>query len=332
MFNASRQSFPASAAICILMATLFAARYSIAPYPVEAPFEGGMPLAALLARFSVAWPWIAAVCAAFIVLWTLLVVVQLTVKYAPAASRNYLPMQLFLVGAAGIIVSGEALAALAAALLLALACRQFVFSLHKEYRFSEVFHAGFYMGFIPLLYAPVALSALAVVIAALSIYRRSLREAVVCFAGFVLPIPAAGFIHWAAGASGGFIYSELWRCAAELTMQQVAAPYSAIAVASLLGILAVIGIVRVSDYKKSIRKTQYKFMQHISFVLLFVAVSAAVPGTSTTLAALVAVPCAMCAPYAFHGKMATVASVMYCLIVAAVSALDLLPVLGVHVP
>jgi hypothetical protein len=332
MFNASRQSFPASAAICILMAALFVARYRLAPYPVETPFEGGMPLAALLTRFTTEWPWIAAALTLSVVVWTLLVVVQLTVKYAPAASRNYLPAQLFLVGAIGIVVSGEAPAALTAALLLALACRQFVFSLHKEYRFSQVFHAGFYMGVIPLLYAPAAAVALAVVIAAMSIYRRSMRETVVCLAGFALPVPAAGFIHWATGASGDFIYRELWRCSIERTVQTGLISISATAVAALPVILALVGIVRVLGHKKSIRKTQYKFVQHTSLVLLFTALSAAAPGTSTTLLALVAVPCAMCVPYSFHGKTATVSTVIYCLIVAAVSTLDLLPVLGIPLP
>jgi hypothetical protein len=330
--NASRQSFPASAAICILMATLFVARYRLAPYPVEAPFEGGMPLAALLTRLTTEWPWIAAVLALLVVAWTLLFIVQLTVKYAPAASRNYLPAQLFLVGAIGIVVSGEAPAALTAALLLTLACRQFVFSLHKEYRFSQVFHAGFYMGVIPLLYAPAAAAALGIVIAAMSIFRRSMRETLVCFAGFALPVPAAGFIYWAMGAEGDFIYRELWRCAAGRTMQPEFVSYSATAVAALIVIIALIGIVRVFGHKKSIRKTQYKFVQHTSLVLLFLALSAAAPGTSTTLSTLVAVPCAMCVPYSFHGKTATVSTVIYCLIVAAVSALDLLPVLGIPVP
>lgn len=332
MFNASRQSFPASAAICILMATLFAARYSIAPYPLEAPFEGGMPLAALLTRFSAEWPWIAAVAAALIVVWTLLVVVQLTVKYAPAASRNYLPAQIFLIGSIGVVVSGEALAALAAALLLTLACRQFVFSLHKEYRFPEVFHAGFYMGFIPLLYAPAAVFALPAVIAALSVYRRSMREVIVCFAGFLLPIPAAGFIHWATGAEGDFIYRELWRCTARRTAQEGLIPYSTMALAALVVILAIVGVVWVLGHKKSIRKTQHKFIRHTSLVLIFAAVSAAAPGTSASVVPLGAVLCALCVPYAFQGKQAMASTVIYCLIVAAVFALDLLPVLGISVP
>jgi hypothetical protein len=260
------------------------------------------------------------------------VVVQLTIKYAPIASRNYLPAQIFLVGAIGIVISGEALAALTATLLFSLACRQFIFSLHKEYRFAEVFHAGFFMGIIPLLYAPAAVFALPVTIAALYIFRRSVREIVVSLVGFMLPILAAGFIYWAGGAQGGFIYGEMWRSATRHMEFYGAVSYSAFAVAGLLVILALIAIAWVLSHKKSIRKTQYKFIQYTSLVLLFVALSATVPGASATLAPLVAVPCALAVPYAFHGKMAAVSSLIYCIIVAAVFALNILPVLGIPTP
>ncbi len=260
-------------------------------------------------------------------------VVQLTIKYAPAASRNYLPAQIFLVGTGGIVVSGEALASLIAAWLLTLAVRQFVFSLHKEYRFTEVFHAGFYLGLIPLLYAPAAVLTLPVAVAALSIYRRGVREAIVCLAGLVLPVLAAGFIHWWAGQPLWFVFSELWRCIVDRpgTMAGLP-PYSAVAVAVLVLMLTLVAIFWVPGHKKSVRKTQYKFIAHTSLVLLFVLATAAIPGTSTTLAALVAVPCALCVPYAFPGKLATISTVIYCLVVAAVLALDLLPVLGIPVP
>jgi hypothetical protein len=329
MVNAARQSFFVSAAICTLMAVLFAARYTLAPYPVEAPAEGGMPLAAMLTRFSVELPWIAASYAAIFVMWIALIVVQLTVRYAPAASRNYLSAQIFIAGAIGIVISGEALSALIAALLLALACRQFVFSFHRGYRFTAVFHAGFYMGLIPLLYAPAAVFALPVTIAALSVYRRSMREAIVCLAGLALPIPAAGFIHWAGGAQGRFIYDELWRCISERATQLSDVSYTAIAVAALIALLAVMGMIWLLVLGKSIRKTQYKLTQNTLLTLLFVAASAAVPGTSTSLMALVAVPCALAVTYAFNGKMAAVSSFVYCLILLAVFALNLLPLLGI---
>lgn len=330
--NASRQSFIVSALICALLAALFIARYMLAPWLVEAPFEGGMPLAAALARFTVAHPWPAAAAAALIVAWTLLVVVQLTVKYAPAAKRNYLPAQIFLIAAGGMIVSGEVLAALSVAWLSALAARQLVFSFHKGYGFTEVFHAGFYLGAIPLLYAPAAAIVPFVAISALGIYRRSGREMTVCLAGLLLPVAAAWFIHWAAGSEGGFIWRELCRCALEGRDVWSLLPVSVTGVAAPLSALTLIGTFWALGHKKNIRKTQYKFMQHTSLALLSVALSALLPGTSATLLALAAIPCALSVPYAFSGKSALPSTILYCFILAAAVILNLLPVLGIPIP
>jgi hypothetical protein len=333
--NASRQSFLVSAVICVSMAALFVVRYRLAPYPVETPFEGGMPLAAALTRFSIAHGWWAAACGGAIVVWTLLVVVQLSVRYAPAAGRNYLPPQIFLITAGALAISGEALAALVGALLLALATRRFVSSFHKGYAFAEVFHAGFYLGLIPLLYAPAVVPVVAVAISAILIYRRSLREGVVCLAGLLLPVPAAGFIHWALGDGGSLVYRELWRCT--LASRPVAGqlPDSAAFVAALTGVLvvalALVGIIWVAGHKKSVRKTQSKFIGYISVLLLLLAASAAVPGMSTTLFALVAVPCAVSVPYAFTTPVARISTVIYCLILTAILALHLPPVWSIPV-
>ncbi len=330
--NASRQSFVVSALICALLAALFVARYLLAPMPVEAPFEDGMPLAAALTRLTAARPWFAAAVAAMIVVWTLLVVVQLTVKYAPAASRNYLPAQIFLVCAGGMTVSGEALASLAVAWLSALATRQLAFSFHKGYGFTQVFHAGFYLGIIPLLYAPAAVVVPVIAIAALVIYRRSGREMIVCLAGLLLPVMAAGFIHWATGDGAGFIRSELRRCTFEHLSVWEALPLSGLGVAVPLSALTLVGILWALGHKKNVRKTQYRFMQHTLLALLAVAASAPLPSTSATFFALAAIPCALSVPYAFSGKTALASTILYCLVLAAACASNLLPVLGIPIP
>ncbi len=330
--NASRQSFIVSAVISTLLAALFVARLRLAPYAVESPFEGGMPLAATLTRLTVAWPWVAAALAALIVGWTLLIVVQLTVKYTTVANRNYLPAQIFLVASGGLVVSGEALASLISAWLLTLASRQLVFSFHKKYRFGELFHAGLYLGAIPLLYAPAAVIVVPAAIAALAIYRRSGRESVVCLTGLFFPVPAAGFIHWALGDGGEFIYRELWRCAVDTSFDWSVVPFSAAVPAVPVLILSLFAVVWSLGRRKSDRKTHSKFMQHTSLLLLLTAVSSLVPGTSTTLVALVAVPCALTVPDAFSGKASTLSTVLYIIILISVLAIDLTPIAGISLP
>jgi hypothetical protein len=323
--NAGRQSFPVSVVICALLAVLFVVRHSVAPLPVEAPFDGGMPLAAALTRLAVSSPWAAAALAAAMVVWTLLVLVQITIRFAPGAHRNYLPAQLFLVVAGGVAMSGEAPASLVAAWLMALAVRGFAFSFRKGYRFSAIFHASFFLGCMPLLYAPAALFALPVAMTGVAVYRRSLREGVVCVAGLALPVAMAGFVHWAMGTEGGFIYRELWRCVTTPVYTRWLVPWAGVAVVASVTALALFGAVWGLAHRGSFRNTPYRFMRHAALALLAVAASAAAPGSSLALLPIVAVPCAALVPSAFHGKGATTATAIYCAAVAAVLLLNLPP-------
>lgn len=335
-----------SAAICALFAALFAVRYAVSPYPVEGSFTGGMPLAAALAGFSISRPWLAAACAAVAIVWTTLLVVQLSIRYTPASNRNYLPPQIFLAAAAGIAVPGEALAAYLAAWLVALSARSFVSSFQKGYRFTDVFRAGFSLGFIPLLYAPAVVVVPLLAILVLWVYRRSGREFVVCLAGMLLPLPAAGFIYWAAGEPAGFIYREVWRCtflplgggAGSAAARGVGMPPSGLipvsaAVAAVVVLaLAFVAIAWSLNHKKALRKTHYKFISHVALTLVLTLASAALPGTSATLVPITAVGIALSVPYAFSGKSTPLASAIYFLVLATVLALNLFPVLGVSLP
>jgi len=323
MVNAGRQPFPASVAICGALAALLVVRYRMGLDPTAAPFEGGMPLAAALVRLSTDMPWVAAVMAAVLVTWTLMVVVQITVRFAPASGRNYLPPQLLIIGAGGVAVGGETLAAMVGAWLLVLGLRGFAFSFRKGYRFSEVFHAGFFLGCLPLLYAPAAAVVPLVTVAAVAVYRRSLREAVVALVGMGVAVPAAGFVYWAAGEPAGFIYRELWRCATVPTHALGLTPWPSLVIGGLVAALAAIAVVWGHSHRKSFRNTPYRFLQHAALTLLFVSASAALPGSTATLVPLAAVPCAAVSAFAFHGRAAVVSTAIYIAVVAAVLLRDL---------
>jgi hypothetical protein len=326
--NASRQSFIVSALICIALGALFVARYRLMPYSVEAPFEGGMPPAAALTRLAVNQPWVALAIGAVMLTWTLMLVVQMTIKFAPAASRNYLPAQIFLILGAGIVISGEALASLTAAWLFTLALRQLIFSFNKERGFGEVFHAGFFLGFIPLIYAPAAVMVPAVAASALLIYRRTGREAIVTLVGLALPLGSAEFIRWAVDAPGNPLWREIWRCVIVHRNVVDTLPRTAAFVVGGVMLLALVAVLWMAGHKKGVRKTPATFMHHTTWTLVFVVASAFVPGTSTTLAALLAVPGALIVPYAFAGRAGGFSTLIYCAILAAVLVLDLLPFFG----
>lgn len=332
-FNAARQSFAFSAAMSCLLAALFAVRFVVAPYAAEAPFMGGMPPAAAITAFSVQYPWLSVAIALFLLVRILFVVVQLTVRYASATSRNYLPSQFFIMAACGIAVSGEAVSAFMAALLLLFSIRQFISSFRKDYRFEEAFRAGFYLGLIPLLYAPGVLLLL-LIPAVMSLYRRSLRELTVCVIGALLPVPGACSIYWVLGESPAFIYRELWRSALESPAIQSPAqiPIVATVAAGVLAVLVITAMVWFLMHRKGMRTRQRKVMWHVSMLFAAMALSLLLSGSSASAAPLMAVLVAMAVPYAFSGRQALVSSILYCVAIAVFLALNLLPILGISVP
>ncbi len=333
-FNAARQPFYFSALVSGLLAILFAVRYAAVPYPVEAPFTDGMPIAAAITGFSVQHPWTAALIAGVLLVWLLFVIVQLTVRYASAMSRNYLSMQFFMIAACGIVIPAEAIASYIAAFLLVLSTRQFISAFRKDYRFGEAFRAGFYLGFLPLFYAP-SIILLLLIPGVMSLYRRSVRELVVCAVGALLPIPAAGFIYWAVGESSVFVYREIWRCTIGSPMLYhgfPSVPVTAVVVAGLVMLLVLAAVVWFLTHRKGMRTKQRKMMAHVSLMQLFLLLSLPVPGSSFTVFPLIAVSVAMVVPYSFSGKQAVFSSLLYCMLLLAVLALNLLPVLGISVP
>ncbi len=264
-----------------------------------------------------------------LIVWTCYVVIQLTVRYAPIAERGYLPVPVYVIAACGVIVPGEALASYTAALLLALSTRQMVNAFRKEMRFEEVFRAGFYLGFIPLLYAPGVVLMLLVPILG-SLYRRSARELAVGIAGAAIPLTGAWFITWVSGSDAAGLFTEFWRAVSVRQEFPFAGiPVTAYVCAGLLAVLAILAATGFFSGRKGMRTRPRKMMAHALLVLSLTAASIAVPGNSPSLLPLLAVPTALAVPHAFTRKLAVLSTIVYCVLIIAVVSLDLLPLLGI---
>lgn len=327
--NAAQQPFSVTVIGSGIFSALFAARYFIAPAAIEKPFTGGMPLAAALTGFSVSHPVWATAIVFLLLAWIAYIMIQLTVRYASATSRNYLPIPLFFAAACGIFVPAEALASYLAAFLVVLSTRQFISAFRKDYRFQEAFRGGFYLGMIPLLYAP-GIVLLALIPTLMTLYRRSGREFVVSIAGALLPFAGAWFILWASGEETWTLFTELWRCLSVRGAALYPAGIQVMAAACGLMILALVamGIAWYLGNRKGMRTRQRKVMAHISLTFALLAASFAAPGSSLSGLPLISVPAAMAIPYAFSGRQAVVSSVIYLLITGTVFAINLFALFG----
>jgi hypothetical protein len=317
----------------MMLVALFFARYFISPYPVEKPFVEGMPLAEWLTRWSIVHTVWSGVVIFLLVVWTTFIVTRLAVRYTSATSRNYISIPVFVVAVCGVFVPAEALASYLAAWLFALATRQFMLTFRKDYRFTEAFRGGFYLGFIPLLYAPGALL-LALVPMLATLYRRSGRELVVSGVGALLPTFGTWFVGWASGDDGLGVFRKWWHCVSHrgASIWPTEFPIMAAICGGVIVALTAMALVWFMSKRKGMRTRGRKVMTHLSLAFLLLAVSFVAPGASSSGIPLLGVTSAMAIPYLFTARQSIVPSVLYILVVAAVVVMNVLSLRGISVP
>jgi hypothetical protein len=324
-FNAARQSFPLTLASSTVLAALVSVRHAVSPYAVETPYTDGMPIAEWLTCWSVEHPVWSGIAVALLAIWTVLIITSLGMRFTSSSSRNYLPIPLFIIIACGIYLSHETLASQLAAWLFAQATSQFMLTFRKDYCFEEAFKGGFYLGVIPLLYAPALILWVLVPFLA-TLYRRSVREFVVCVAGVVLPTLGAWFIGWVMGDGVWHLFREWWRCVAH---------HSANAWPTEVSIMAIICVVFVVTLtamalgwflwrRKTVRARQRKMISHVVVATLLLTLSFALPGASISGMPLLGVGLSMLIPSAFISRQSSVASLLYLLLVAAVLSINII--------
>jgi hypothetical protein len=195
---------------------------------------------------------------------------------------------------------------------------------HKDYRFTEVFKGGFYLGFVPLLYAPAAVLLILIPIVT-TLYRRSGRELTVGITGALLPIFGAWFVDWALGRWVWHLFGEWWRCVAHrgAPLWPTELPVMAIVCGGAIVALTAIALGWFIARRKGMRTRRRKVMIHIFVTLLLLALPFAAPGSSLTGLPLLAIPIAITTPYAFTGRQPVVSSLLYILLIATTLAMNI---------
>lgn len=145
-------------------------------------------------------PVVARLLAGIMLLMTGFITGRLSVRYNLYSNNSCIAIPLCGITAAGLMTGGEYLIGFTVTLLLALSTQHFARSYINGYGFSALFRASLYLGLIPLILAP-ALPLLLLVPVTLLLFRRTLREVVVAFAGAALPLLAASYIYWGCGNS-----------------------------------------------------------------------------------------------------------------------------------
>ena len=209
-FDIARQ--PLVPAFLTLFALAATAVCHLGGYPL--PTGGGVPgefplLGGLLHQFQASHPVWARLAAGFMLLFTGMCIGRIAIRYNLYTVGSCLPIPLYAIVACGIFTGENYLTGFAAAMLLALAAKNYCRAFSNGYSFDAIFRASLYLGLLPLVYAPGTPLLLLLPLAVL-IFRRTLREAVVAVAGLLLPAAAACYISWGAGGEFTAPLAAVW--------------------------------------------------------------------------------------------------------------------------
>lgn len=313
----SRQPLGAATGVFLLLLVFFSFVPGI-PWQAAAGGDAAFPLPGAWLDGTVPQPW-NRILAAVIVLTAGMALTLTATRYMLYGTRTYLPMLGFLAICCAPAAGIPTLAGACCALLLTYALRKGVESFKRRYCFDALFRAGLALGTLPLLYAP-AVVLVAVLPAALVIYKRSAREAVAAAAGLLLPLGAGSYLCWAVADSGGLLWNALRQALTAPGMavcniwnviagqDTIAGTIPVAAAASMTTALLILGTVSLLLLYPRMRTRTRKIHQHLLFLLAVCLPVMLLPGSGNEALALLAVPGGLVIPAFFVRSKGTVPS------------------------
>lgn len=289
--------FPAAAVLVLAAVAGFACGGASIPHAVVA---AAAPTAEWLVRFEMQRPILSFVTAGVLLLGAGLTVGRIGVRYNLYSVGSCLGVSLYGLLACGILIGGDYLAGMLAAFLLARVFRFYCASLRNGYTFDALFRGSFSLGLLPLVYPP-ALVFVPLAGWALVCFKRTLREAVVTFAGLLLPAALAGYLWWAVAGSFAEPFAGLWQvflASGGLTIFDPAAP----AVPALLCFVLFLVLCAALFFLSERYASGTRVRAILFFDLGALALSALlflVPSATASIFALAAVPAALLLPFLF---------------------------------
>lgn len=240
------------------------------------------------------------------------VIGRTSVRYNLYSVSTCLAIPLFGCLGCDFVVDSLFLSASLGAVLLTFAFRNFCRSFCNGYGFDSIFRASLYLGLLALL-TPATLPLFLMLPLATMLFRRTLREATVAVAGFLLPGLLFAYVNW--GAGGDFL--------APLTLTANAfvdgIPFQLFTTLSLQQ-LAVVGVIVILDLLSLIfffgdmyavgSKARLILLFNIG-VLVLAAAALASPAADTSTLALLAVPSALLLPFMMVRTHRSVALLFY---------------------
>ena len=287
------------------------------------PFDAPMPevsietpLGALLAEFqrshhgwSVAAVFLTAIVSAYLV-------TRSSVGNNLYTRRTYLAMVMFSLCTCCLFGCEEWLRSWATLLALQFACRNFESGFRRSYSFGEMFRGAFFLGLVPLLYAPAATVLLALPLM-IFLFHRPAREVPVIVVGACLPWLISSYVWWGMGHE--FDYVSQQTIAAALSESG----YSLCGGAQLFDLLAMgavlfVVLMSLGVYMIELGALKFKARRiHVFYILIAIMIlaSSLAAGSDCCTWLLLSLPIAVAMPLLFVRAESRFSLVTYLLLV-----------------
>ena len=301
--NLTRQSLGGAFVLFTLLLGLFWVRHLCAPLPVEAAVLNPMPLGKLIDVAARGIEWVHSSASLVFVYMTAIRVTRLVVRNLVYQVRTHAFLPLMAVAGFGIFLRDGNTAAVIAVYLLVRGSDYFASTFRRRARAGDLFGGGLMFGLAPLFYAPAAIC-LIMVLVAMPIYKRNLRETALALVGALLPAFVWFYVVWALGV--GFVWPDMGYVLPEMDIMRMV-------VAGLVAATMLASLVSFVRDARRIRTRAYRI--HL-YMICFMAVAFAGCRSVGDLP-MVAVPVGVVAASWFSRHEGVVPTLAYVLTLAA---------------
>ena len=258
------------------------------------------PLGALLAEFQRSHNGVSVVVVFLTAITSAYLVTRSSVRHNLYTRRTYIAMVMFSLCTCCLFGCEEWLRSWATLLALQLAFRNFESGFRRSYAFGEMFRGAFFLGLVPLLYAPVA-TVLLLLPLLVFLFHRPAREVPVIAVGACLPLAISSYVGWGRGYELGYVAE---RTIAAITAESGYTLFGGAQLFDLLAMGAVLFVVLMSLGVYMIELGALKFKArriHVFYIALAATIlaSALAAGSDCCTWLLLSLPIAVSMPLLF---------------------------------
>lgn len=274
--------------------------------------EIATPLGGLLRQFQDNHPVWSQLIAGLLLLISGVSTGRLTVRYGLYPVNTSLAIPLYGIVACGILLGGNYLADIVTAFILLLSTRNYFAGYRTGYAIGPAFRGSFFLGILPLLYAP-ALPLPILFLPAAFCFRRTLREAFIALCGAILPLLITAYISWGVGNGFADTFVQIWEAFLSDSGYRIFENTPLLSPAAL-GIVLFTSLCGIFFSLACFRTQSLRVKGILTYtIILFVTIAAlaAVPSATPGVLAIIALPAAILMPQTFIRAHQTVSTLLY---------------------